>query len=330
MDYNSLLRDINAGKLEKAYLFWGEEDYLIEEIVKQIITKAIAPEAVDFNLDTFYGNEVDGARVLQAASAYPFLGERRVVIVKELQKMSQTDIEVINRYLTKPSPATCLILVAAKLNFTFKANKELKKNCVSIEFKELYERQIPGWIKQFLESKKIEIVDDAVRLLHENVGNSLRAIENELGKVILNLGGRKRIESDDVRQVVGLSRGYSVFDLSNLVGQKKLGAALSIISRMIESGESPIGILAMITRQFSVLLKLKFALKKGTAPVQLASVAGVPGIFIHDYLAQAKNYTVLELQQAFTYLLEADVQLKSSGQKPRLILELLVYNLVRH
>lgn len=330
MDYYALIKDIDAGKLEKAYLFWGEEDYLIEEAVRRIISRAIEPEAADFNLDTFYGNETSGAKVLQTASAYPFMGERRVVMIKEVQKMAPTDIEVINRYLSKPSPATCLILIATKLNFTFKANKELKNKCLSLEFKNLYDRQIPGWIKQFLGNQKIEIADDAVRLLQENVGSSLRALVNELNKVMLNLGGRQRIEGNDVRQVVGISRGYSVFDLSNLIGLKNLEAALAIISRMIESGESPIGILAMITRQFGILLKLKFAMKKGETQAQLAATAGVPFIFLNDYLPQVKNYTIAQLQRGFSYLLEADVQLKSSGQKPRLILELLVYNLIRH
>lgn len=330
MDYISVLRDIDAGKLEKAYLFWGSENFLIEEALKRIISSAIEPEAADFNLDIFFGNEVDGARILETATAYPFMGERRVVVVKDLHRMKPTEIETINRYLAKPSVSTCLVLIATKLNFKLKNNKELKKRCTSIEFKPLYERQIPGWIKQYLGSKEIEISDDAVRLLHENVGTSLWAIVNELDKVILNLTDRKKIESEDVRQVVGISRGYSVFDLSNSIGQKKVNTALVIVSRMLELGESPIGILAMLIRHFSILLKLKYGLKKGSSQAHLASFAGVPVFFVKDYLPQVKNFTRQELQQAFSHLLEADVKLKSSGQKPRLILELLIYNLVRH
>lgn len=330
MDNIKLLNEIKQGKLAPVYLFWGAEDYLLEKTIKQIIKSAVPPESADFNVDIFYGNEVDGKKVMQTASSYPFMGEQRVVIVKNLHRMKPGCVEVINHYVRKPSPTTCLILTAPKVNFRFKHFKMLKKESVALEFKGLYDRQIPGWIRQYLKEMQLEITEEACRILHGNVGNSLRALVNELDKIILGLNECKRIEADDIRNVVGLSRGFSVFELTNQIGNKKLKASFGTISRMLELGESPIGILTMLGRHFSILLKIKHGTKAGKSQSQLISIAGIPPYFIKDYVAQAKNFSLKQLQRAFSLLLNADVELKSSYQKPHIVLELLAYNLIKN
>jgi len=330
MDYFELFKELKSKQLAPVYLFWGEEDYLIEEAIKKIIEIGIDSESADFNLDILYGNEIDGKKVLQTATSYPLMGERRVVIVKDLHRMKPGCIEIVRHYVQKPSPTTCLVLTAPKLNFKLKHYKELKKLAVAIEFKVLYDRHIPTWIKQYLREKKYDITEEAIGLLHENVGNSLRAIVNELEKVFLNVGTRNKITAEDIRTVVGLSRGFSVFELSNFIGQNDISSAFTTISRMLELGESPIGILTMLTRYFSILLKVKYGLNSGMPQNQLANTAGIPHFFLKDYLSQARNFTITQLQQSFHLLLKADIDLKSSYQKPQLILELLIYNLLKH
>ena len=329
MDYFEFEKSIKSGKFAPVFLFIGEEDYLREEAVRLIISRGIDPETTDFNLDILYGNETDGTKILQIASSYPFMGERRLVIVKDLQRMKPGCIETINRYIKKPSPTTCLVLTATSLNFRLKHNKALKQLATIVEFKPLYDRNIPGWLKKYLKRKHYEITDEAIRILHENVGNSLRFLVNELEKVFLNIENRKQITADDIRHVVGLSRGFSVFELSDFIGKKDIKSALLTTSRMLELGESPIGILTMLTRYFGILLKVKHCKNAGLPPSQMASVAGVPPYFLKDYLAQAGNFPTKQIQKSFHLLLQTDIDLKTSAQKPQLLFELLMYNLIK-
>lgn len=329
MDYYELINELGRGVFKAVYLFWGDEDFLIEESLKKITQVLLTPEETEFNLDIFYGNEVQGSQVLQTATSYPFLGERRLVIVKDFQRMKPSCVEIINRYIARSNSSTCLVLVATKLNFRLKHYKSLKSGSVPIEFKPLYDNQVAGWIKQYLKSKNYEISEEAARLIQESIGNSLRSIVNELEKVFLILDDRQKIMADDIRHVVGATRGYSVFELSDFIGAKQLDAAITTVSRMLELGESPIGILTMLTRFFGILLKIKHFSKINGNQGKIAAGAGVPSFFVNDYLKQSRNFSTKQLQNAFHLLLEADVALKSSAQKPRLILELLIIQLIK-
>lgn len=330
MEYSALLKDLRSHKIDPIYLFWGDEDYLLEETMRELMQQVVEPEAIDFNLDIFYSNEVDSSRVMQAVTAYPVIATRRLVIIKDLERMRAQCLEAIGRYAQKPAKTTCLILAGGKLNFKTKGMQGLKKAATAVEFKPLYDNQIPAWIKNFLAAKRLEISEEALRILHENVGNALRELANELEKVMLNLAGRRKIEANDIRTVVGLSREFSVFELSNFIGHKNLKAAWLTLARMLELGEPPIKILTMLTRHFSILLKIKHGLKSGQSNAQLAATAGVSPYFMEDYLNQVKNFSMEQLTQAFSHLLQADTGLKSSSQKPQLILELALFHLIKH
>jgi len=329
MTYVEFFQSIKADKLAQTYYFWGEEDFLIKQAIEKVIEKAIDPDTADFSLDIFYGSETAGSKIVEIASSFPMLSDRRCVIVKELHRLKAQDMKAIGQYLKKPSKSTCFVMTAPKLNFKLSQNKIIKEKAVCVEFKALYDNHILPWIKRHLKKDGIQISDEAIRILHENTGNSLRELTNELEKVILNLNGRKTIETDDVRNVVGLSRGYSIFELSNAIGLKRLNRALKISKRMLELGESPIAIVTMLIRHFSILIKVKHGRQSNWPQSQLTKTAGVSPYFLKDYISQSNNFNNEQLQQSFHFLLDADVNLKTSYQSASMTLELLIYRLTK-
>jgi len=79
----SLIQEIQRGKVFPVYLLHGEETYLIEDTLDEMV-EALAPKNVrDFNLDIFSDPEVSVAEVLSIADTYPVMAERRVVVVKD-------------------------------------------------------------------------------------------------------------------------------------------------------------------------------------------------------------------------------------------------------
>ncbi len=79
----SLIQEIQRGRVFPVYLLHGEETYLIEDTLDQMVD-ALAPAKVrDFNLDIFSDPEVSVAEVLSIADTYPVMAERRVVVVKD-------------------------------------------------------------------------------------------------------------------------------------------------------------------------------------------------------------------------------------------------------
>jgi len=327
VSFEKVLQDWKRGHFDPVYLFYGEEDFLTDQLCANVIKAGLEPGAEDFNLDILYGNEVDGAMVVSIASAYPMMAARRVVLLKNFTLLSAQSIEMLAKYVKNALPTTCLVLTADKVDLRKSRLAAIEKASTAVESKQLYDRDIPRWIVAHLAERQMTISEDAIRLLHSSVGNSLRSLSSEIDKISLNLAERKNIVEEDVASVTGMSKQFSVFELCDAIGNKNISHGLEILSRMLQLGETPVGILAMLSRHFTILAKLKGFKAQRLGNDDLAKKLNLRPYFLSSYLLQAARYNQAQLRDVFSLLLEADQHLKTSYQKPKLVLEELMFRL---
>ena len=103
MNYQEFLKHLDTNKLSQCYFFNGAEDYLIEDCTKRLMDILVDPATKDFNLNVFYGNEADAGKIIDSADAYPMMAESRVVVVKDIEKLSGANLEALAKYMAKPS-----------------------------------------------------------------------------------------------------------------------------------------------------------------------------------------------------------------------------------
>jgi DNA polymerase III subunit delta len=329
--YDDFLEIIRRQKLASVYLFIGDEDFLIEECVDRIIQQLLTAETKDFNLDVVYGSRADARDVIAHAASFPMMSDRRVVVVKEFDKLLSGDSakEVVSAYLSHPLDSTCLVLLAEKPDFRTKPFADLKKSGAVFTFNSLYDNQMPAWIAERCKAMGKDVDMEACRLLHAYVGNSLRAVQNELEKLFTYLGARPRVTPEDIADVVGVTRGFTVFDLQNAIGKKNLPEALRIVKRMIETGEAPQLLIVMLTRYFNLLWKLQNLLASGTPEPEVIAATRISPYYFKDYVSAVRGFSPMHMEHAFHMLLQADVQLKSISPDPGHLMEMLVYSLIR-
>jgi DNA polymerase III subunit delta len=329
--YEKFLEVVQGKKYAPVYLFIGEEDFLIEECVDHIIRDLLTDDTKPFNLDIMVGSKVDAREVLSHAASFPMMSDRRVVVIKEFDKLLSGDTakEIFSAYIARPLDSTCLVLLAEKPDFRIKPFTDLKKSDSVFGFYPLYDNQVPGWI--FLRCKKMgkDVDLEACRLLQAYIGNSLRAIQNELDKLFTYLGERSQVTLEDVADVVGRTRGFTVFDLQNAVGKKNLEEALHIVKRMIETGDAPQLSIVMLTRYFNLLWKIQDLLGRGASESEVIGATRISPYYLKDYLSAIKKFSQKEIEHSFQVLLEADLQLKSISPDPYHLMEMLVYSLIR-
>jgi DNA polymerase III subunit delta len=327
---DALKSEWKAGRFAPVYLFYGEEDFLIEQMCDEILTKALLPEEKDFNLDIFYANEVDGVKVMNIASSYPLMSARRVVMVRNIELFTAANLQMINKYVQHPLDSTCMVLTAEKLEGRKTKLHDIQKASVYLEAKPLYDNHIPDWVRKWVSQYDLGISDEAIRLLQAHTGNALRSLAAEIDKLRLNLQNRRRIEENDVEQVVGNSKQFTVFELCDAVGAKNLNRSLNILSNMLQNGEQPTALLNMLSRHFFILAKLRELKVKNAGQEQIAKKLKIHPFFLQNFSRQAGLYNKDQLKSAFSHLLEADQNLKTSYQKPRLVLETLLFKLQYH
>ena len=331
MTYQELHKAVASKQFAPVYLVYGEEDLLAEECMHAIIENAVEAGARGFNLDIMYGSKADAQEAISHASSFPMMSERRVVVIKEFEKLATTEAarELLSGYFKKPLESTVMVLLASNADFRKKPFTDLKKSAELIECKPLYDNQVPDWVEARIKKLGKSISPEASRLLQAYVGNSLRAIQSEIEKLFIFIGDKKQIEVEDVAGVVGETKGYTVFELQNAVGKRDISLSMQILERMLELGESPQLMIVMLTRFFSQMYKLS-ELKQRRATEQLiASELGIRPFFVKQYVAFSANFSNEHIEQNFRALLDADVTLKSTSRDQRLVMDLLIYSLVK-
>jgi len=328
MKSEELIRGLKQGKILPLYLFFGDEEFLLQEAVDLIISAVVDPGSRDFNFNTVYCKGTSGNEIVNLCQALPFMAERRLVIAREIEALKATDLEELAAYLQSPSPSTCLVLISNQPRFEKKAIiAPVEANGAVVRFFALLDRDMPGWIESWVRRQGLSIQRDAVQYVWQTLGNDLQAINNELEKAVIFVKERKTITYDDVKQVVGNFRDYTPFDLADALGKKDREAAFLILSRLIQEGESPVGLLGSIAWNFRRLMNAKAMESIG---IGIEEIKKKHRIIFHQassFQAQLRSYTLGELETAIEVLLNADQALKSSGLNGRLVLERMILRL---
>lgn len=322
---------IKSKKFAPVYLFYGSEDYLIDQCVDGIVHTILDDGMKGFNFDTLYGSKANAQEVVAVASAFPMMSEKRVVIVKEFEKLvtEDTSKEILATYIERPLNSTCLILISLEPDFRKKPFTDLKKHAQLVECKALYDDEVPDWIEDYVRSLGRKITPEAVVLLQEQVGNSLRALANEVNKILIFIGERPQITLEDVASVVGASKGYTIFDLQNEIGRKDLAKALAVLGTMLQQGQNAQKIITMLTRFFIQLWKLSDPNIHRLPSSDIAKEIGVHPYFLRQLKQFQANYTAPQIEKNFGYLLKTDTVLKTTSRDPKIVLDLLVYSLIK-
>ena len=323
-----LVRSLKQGKVLPLYLFFGDEEFLVHEAVDLIISTVVDPGSRDFNFNTIYCKGTSGNELVNLCQTLPFMAARRLVIAKEIEALKAADVDELAAYLQNPSPSTCLVMIANQPRFEKKAiTAPVEANGAVVRFFALLDREMPGWIEGWVRRRGLSIQRDAVQYVWQTLGNDLQAINNELEKTVIYVKERKAISFDDVKHVVGSFRDYTPFDLADALGKKDREAALLILSRLIQEGESPVGLLGSIAWNFRRLVSAK---AMEAAGVGIEEIKKKHRIIFHQaasFQAQLRSYTLGELEAAIEVLLNADRALKSSGMSGRLVLERMILRL---
>lgn len=315
---------VERGDCPSLVCLYGEETFFRDQALKLILDKTLPEDARDFNFTSFQGKEVRGQQLLEQLLTLPVFSPRRLVVVKDFHAVSAGESDQLLDYLSDPVPETTLVLVADKIDKRRKFYQTFAKKGALVEFKPLYDNQVPAFVKEQVRISGRRLTEDAMALFCRRVGTNLQEIQGELSKLFAYLGERNLADVDDIKAIVSDVRADSVFDLTNALGSKKTAEALRLLGRLIEDGIAPLVVLNMMVRHFRQLWKTRLFLEAGTGKRELAGKIGINPYFVDGLVSQSRQFRLDQFEPIFELFLDADLKLKSSGGDPRSILEGLI------
>ncbi len=326
--YQDLIASLKRGTILPLYLFSGEEEFLVQEAVDLIIKKAVDPGSRDFNFNTVYCRETSASDLVNLCQTLPFMSEKRLVIAKEIDALKAADLEELVPYLKDPSPSTCLVMIANQRKYDKKSVvSAVEARGAATVFYPLLDRDLVAWIEGWAGARGLRIRRDAAQYVWQTIGNDLQKISNELEKVAISIQDRKEIVFDDAKAVVGDFREYTSFDLADAIGRKNREKAFLILTRLVQEGEQPVGLLGSIAWNFRRLLRAKAMEASGVGYDEIKRKLNVIFHQSAAFQEQMRKFSAQELRGAFGIFLSTDKALKSSGLSGRLVLERMILGL---
>jgi DNA polymerase-3 subunit delta len=330
--YDDLATAFRHQNFAPLYFFFGEETFLIDELQELLIEEALAPSQHDFNLDVVYGSEAEASEVLGLCQGFPAGAPRRVVIVREFEKLENN--REFKTYAQQPNPqAIVLLACTSKPNLSAHPYRALKEHATWSEFRSLYDNEMPDWIQDYVNGQGYEIEPKAIQMLADYVGTDLQRAASEIEKLITFAGDRTRLTADDVLDASGQTREFNVFELQAAIGEGRHADAARIAERILQQASNPRGeaimIVAVLNGYFDKLWKLQKPGILRQNKYDLAGEIGVNPYFVEEYKHAAQRYDQSTIADAYAALLAADYELKGgSSRDASLILTLLLRRLL--
>lgn len=336
------------------YIFHGEDDFTRADALKQLRAAMGDPQFADLNTTTLDDKNLSFGALRHHADAIPFLADKRLVIVEgmlarldprrkagdeegeteENETEANADLkQQLLDYLPHLPPTTQLVFVENKKlhanNVILKYADKDKKNAQVRLFAAPGASELPDWVVDHTEKKGGAIDFSAANDLALYLGADLRALDNEIEKLILYRNG-ELIRRQDVQFMVAPAQEQKIFDLVDALGQRKTQRALELLHDQLRHNANEFYLLSMITRQYRILLQVRDLMARGMNTDAIQKQLGLHPFVAKKMAEQARSYTVEQLENIMRQLLEMDVNLKTSKLEPTLALDLLVVDLTQN
>ena len=307
---NDIISDVKRGVFAPVYLLMGDEPYYPELVCQAIVDNCLQDYEKDFNETICYGSDVTASQIVTSARRFPMMAERQLVVVKEAQQMK--GIEDLAVYCAEPLDSTVLVLLMHKASADKRKSlyKTIQKTGIVVDSPAIRDYEIGNWISSYYAGRGLSIEPQAAALLGESAGTDLSVIVAETEKLLRNLPeGCTQVRMEDVEKNVGISRQYSVFELTRELSLKNSAKALKIATHIGTAAKfaMPMAVSALYTH-FYRILKYEAALQKNPRMDQQerASILGVNPYFLREYDAAVRNYPVPSAMKVISMLCEFD------------------------
>ncbi|MDR1687046.1 MAG: DNA polymerase III subunit delta [Clostridiales bacterium] len=321
-DLKEQIKTLNFSNL---YVFYGDENYLKNLYAQKISDAVLPPEARLMNLDTLDDKTYSAAALMGYCETAPFLAERRVVVIKNSGVFAagkKDETEKTEKYFKSIPESAIVIFIEEKIDKRLTIFKSASKSGGCVEFKTPGTSDLIKWLTGIAKTNKRMISPAVCALFLQTANADMDTLISEFNKLIDYT--KDSIEKEDIAAVVTKSLESKVFDLVAEIGNKNLKEALDIYNSLLFMKESPLGILALIARQFKLMISASQLREQKKSKQEIADILNLKDYVIEKIIKQSGNFSRNILRQAFKECLGTDIDIKTGKVSDKLGVELLI------
>jgi len=323
------LTGIKKRKFKPVYYFFGEDSYNLSHTL-QTLEEAFTPLLLsEFDKETIYSEDKSINDILGIATAFPFGSEKKLIIVKEAEKIK--DKKPLKDYASSPAEFTVLAFFhnGAITNLSSEPFKTLDAKNFLFEAKELKGKNLIDWLISIAEEKEKKLSEENAQVMVDIVGENRSMLEDQLEKICVFLNKEKEISLESIKQISSELKQFNIFDLQNAIGLKDKAKALTVANNLLDNGTEPTFIITMLTRYFTGLAKIPELQSKNTPLQEAARIVGTHHFYYPNYVKARNLYSDEKLVEVFRVLLKADISVKTTSADDKTIITLLIAEILQ-
>ncbi|MEA3453120.1 MAG: DNA polymerase III subunit delta [Patescibacteria group bacterium] len=308
-------------------LIYGKDAFRARQKLKEIVKKHQKGVQMDLFLNILSSDNLnfqDFKNELRQASMFE---GQEIIILRNVFSNTEFRTEFLKEFdLLKKYEDNKKIFIFLEEKSDFLTGDLLKffKNQAKVyKFDPLKPAALKDWAKKEIFDFGTKIESSALTLLVNSTGGDLWRMSAEIKKLIAYTEADKIINKKDVELLVKPEIESAIFKTIDAIAAKNKKAALDLLYKHLEKGDSPFYILTMINFQFRNLLLVK-DLEPMSLPEITAELKPMHPFVVKKSLWLAEKFTMKELEKIYIKLFQIDLAVKTGKIKPEMALELFI------
>ncbi len=316
----SIDADIRDGQFKKCYLLYGEERYL-KKVYRDKLRHALVSEDDTMNYAYYEGKGIDTEEIIDLADTLPFFADVRLIVL-ENSGFFKTANDRLADYMKTLGVTTVFVFVENEVDKRGRLYKAVKAQGQIVEFKQQDEKVLRKWILGRIQKEGKQISERALAGFMTKVGQDMENISSELEKLLCYTCEKEAIAPEDVEAICTVQLQNKIFDMVDAIGNKDQKKAMELYYDLLVLREAPMKILALLSRQFLILLQIKEL--PGVDRSTIAAKVGIPPFAVTKNTVQAKQFKRRQLREALQDCAEYEEAVKTGRLNDRMCVELLI------
>ncbi len=298
---------------DRCYLLLGEDQWTKSQFVCEIKNKILSLGNEMMNYFELKDKEITLSKIADSIETLPFFADQKLIYIKDSGFLKAGKKEDTDKFetLIKTLPEHVVLIIDEKeTDKRSKLYKTIHSLYTVIVFDYPGEDKVFEMLRKQAAVLQLNIDSHVLTYFLRNMPEDIAYIMGEFNK-LCDYAGTHKVTQSVIDAVCIFSLEKRIFELVKKVAQRNTKEAFQIYHTLIESKESPIGILVLIARQYRVMLQVKYLLKNKIPSKEIASKLKLPFFALKDLAEQVRLYSFKDLQDILIKCLETDKDIKS-------------------
>lgn len=304
------------------YLIYGDESYLCQQ-AKNKLKNALSSPDDTMNYSYYEGKKINTSELVDLAMTLPFFQDKRLLLLEDTGFFKNSPDDIVTLVGELPD-TTCLVFVEQEVDKRSRLYKAVQKVGYIANMSTPDEKTLFVWIASLLKQENKKITEPVLRFFLERTGTDMEHVKQELDKLCSYTLDREEITKEDVLQITTHITTSKIFDMIEAIVRGNQKLAIDYYYDLLALKEPPMRILALLVRQFNMILQVKEMEQRSIPRSEIAKQVGIPSFVVNKYVDQGRRYDRTSLTNILLTCANTEEAVKTGRLTDTIAVELLI------